>query len=1135
MFAMNQSNPPRGVSVLIILSITVLLIGLFQSEFKSYLIPVLSSLIILFLLEKVLLSFFNNNCLRVIQNLLLLSQKNKDVLSKGDRETKKYYIALNDPRVYEQLNYVLQAGNTQLLFDEAFLVKLLKASRILLVTTLVLLIVLIITKNSLIVWIVYLIWVVPPLMIGFQMLSKRKMFRLFILQMQYARDNKLSKVIYIAKKVSRITKRTSGIKSPDYAICQHNLGGIYKLLNDYRAAEDAFEKSFDIWSKINIKSELYYIQSLYELANIYFTNSKFNKAEKHFLELLDIVKDDDRFVINIMMKLSLLKLIQEDIEEVKKYNKQIEPRIIKCYGQDSDEYFHFQDSKSIVEMKEGNLREAQTFRSKDLEESLREKLQGEPLAKFLQNRGVDYLAANNYEKAEEYFKESYEIRLEYWGENHLALAESKMNLGYLYSARLEFNKGEKLMREALKIRENCYGTLNNEVAKSYAELGNCLTNKGDYDEAKICIQKALDIYEKLFSNSHPMYLNTMYNLGCLYDEMGDQKMAESIINDVYVKTLKILGNEHPLLKIDRFQIASFKVRNEMYKEALDLYKQTKSLDDKIIEETFFFGGEQQKLSIMDKIFYDVDKIFSFIVKYLPTDSDAISFGMDLILQRKGLVADIITSQNKLYKPNSDALSEGLLQELTDLKRELSQLQLQGFETLSVSEYKNSFDKYNKSIKELEETVSQNITSDLYNIIFKNDIRELVSSKLEANDVLIEFMKFKRFKFIANKYADDEYFALLQFSNDPDNIRCISLGSADTIDTLIKDVLANILSNCELDKSVSNDLMKPLKSLSSILLQPILRNIDSCDRLYLVPDGELFRLPFEALLTDDGKFAIEKYQIVYLNSGRDLVSKHGGRDESNFTESAIIANPDFNLGEKPTNKKNKKEFTRLGLKLAKDLPWTQDEADNLSKILKVKPITQQDASKKRILELTSPKYLHFATHGIFMPKETGLENLGTLLLGSENLSYHQLSTIQNPMLRSGLVLAGFNAWLSFKEVPEEMGNGFLTAMDIAQMDLTGTRLVVLSACESGLGDIDNGEGVFGLRRAFKIAGARRLVMSLWEVEDKETQQLMTDFYSCLHEDNITFYEAFRKTQLKFIHETSRNPYFWAAFIFLGVDN
>jgi CHAT domain-containing protein len=187
---------------------------------------------------------------------------------------------------------------------------------------------------------------------------------------------------------------------------------------------------------------------------------------------------------------------------------------------------------------------------------------------------------------------------------------------------------------------------------------------------------------------------------------------------------------------------------------------------------------------------------------------------------------------------------------------------------------------------------------------------------------------------------------------------------------------------------------------------------------------------------------------------------------------------------------------------------------------------------------SPSILHIATHGFFLPNQPHNLHKDNLILGGMSTSgtiggmINRLSGegLENPLLRSGLALAGANTWLQYRPLPSEAEDGILTAEDVSGIDLSNTELVTLSACETGLGDVLTGEGVFGLRRAFVLAGAQTLVMSLWKVPDEQTKELMVDFYNRLLVGKPRA-DALREAQLK-MKEKYPSPYYWGAFICQG---
>jgi CHAT domain-containing protein len=214
------------------------------------------------------------------------------------------------------------------------------------------------------------------------------------------------------------------------------------------------------------------------------------------------------------------------------------------------------------------------------------------------------------------------------------------------------------------------------------------------------------------------------------------------------------------------------------------------------------------------------------------------------------------------------------------------------------------------------------------------------------------------------------------------------------------------------------------------------------------------------------------------------------------------------------------FTRLS--------GTEAEGHAVAEILGVSPFVSHLALEGILRQCSSPAVLHIATHGFFLPDQGSDPSL----VSGFGTSPEQASSIQteNPLLRSGLALAGANTWLAGAALPSEAGDGLLTAEDVSAMDLTNTQLVVLSACETGVGKIEAGEGVLGLRRSFKLAGARSLVMSLWKVPDAQTAHLMKEFYRHV-KSGVGCAQALRRAQLTLKCRHSI-PYFWGAFVCEG---
>jgi CHAT domain-containing protein len=314
--------------------------------------------------------------------------------------------------------------------------------------------------------------------------------------------------------------------------------------------------------------------------------------------------------------------------------------------------------------------------------------------------------------------------------------------------------------------------------------------------------------------------------------------------------------------------------------------------------------------------------------------------------------------------------------------------------------------------------------------------------------------------------------------------------------------------------------------------------------------------FEALPTDDGRRLIDDYQISYLGVGRDAL-RFGAASSGQPTAALVAADPDFDLDAGQAHARATSETVSVlqrgrvsretqtaDLDKLGQLPGTRVEGERIASMLGVKPLLGEEALEARIKACRSPRILHLATHGFFLADQRRdpnreLRGLG-LLGGQAGDGFGQMSEMpsgrmsgpgmENPLLRSGVILAGFKTWLKGGSLPAEAEDGLLTAEDVAGLDLLATELVVLSACETGLGEVRTGEGVFGLRRAFVLAGAKTLVMSLWKVPDAQTQELMEDFYHRILRGEGRA-EALRQAQLT-MKRKYPDPYYWGAFICQG---
>jgi CHAT domain-containing protein len=333
---------------------------------------------------------------------------------------------------------------------------------------------------------------------------------------------------------------------------------------------------------------------------------------------------------------------------------------------------------------------------------------------------------------------------------------------------------------------------------------------------------------------------------------------------------------------------------------------------------------------------------------------------------------------------------------------------------------------------------------------------------------------------------------------------VDLGEAQALERLVRDFRRALAQ----DPQDARRLRDLARRLDEAVMRPVRAASGAARTLYVAPEGALNLVPLAALVDEEGRFLVERYTVNYLASGRDLLLP--GRDAPRGP-ATVIANPAFNLAGAAgaaAGGSRSVDFTRVQFT---PLPGTDAEAKALAQLLPdAVTITGEQATETTAKRLAGPRILHIATHGFFLEEKRAAT----------------AREPEDPMLRSGLVFAGVNRLRSGED------DGVLTALEAATLDLRGTQLVVLSACETGVGEVRNGEGVFGLRRAFAVAGAETLVMSLWQVADDATMELMAGFYARLAE-GMPRAEALRQSQLALLRKPdTAAPFFWAAFISSG---
>lgn len=419
----------------------------------------------------------------------------------------------------------------------------------------------------------------------------------------------------------------------------------------------------------------------------------------------------------------------------------------------------------------------------------------------------------------------------------------------------------------------------------------------------------------------------------------------------------------------------------------------------------------------------------------------------------------------------------------------------------------------------------------------------IQKKIPPKAALIEFLRISSWDEQAERPGLETYSAFIIQNVGP--VRFVRLGNADDIDKLVREFMVRVNVDSSADRAVavgnaplqgkSKSRVELGKELFRRLMAP-LGNLPT--RLQIAPDGSLHGLAFDALQDSLGKYLLETKSISIVGSGRDLAVQPPTAAATNpivfgvgSFDSDLVAHGRSvsSLAPIPHAPAGFRRMTRAGSSWG-NLPGAVEEARAVASILRVEPILNGKAVEERLLRIKNPRVLHLATHGFSFPPAVEVPERDQM----ESMSAgERFASADNPMLRSGIVLAGANN--EAKLTAAGYQDGWVTALDLSLLDLRGTELVVVSACNTGLGDVRQCEGVFGLQRALRFAGAHTLIVSLFEVPDASTVTLMRDFYGAWKPGSPvgTKQAALRTAKLKLLRDPkTRSPKHWAGLVLLG---
>lgn len=573
------------------------------------------------------------------------------------------------------------------------------------------------------------------------------------------------------------------------------------------------------------------------------------------------------------------------------------------------------------------------------------------------------------------------------------------------------------------------------------------------------------------------------------------------------------------------------------------------IQNQVLGQIFSISSDNQRLTYLQQNRWQLDVFLSLVAQYLPDAPKAVQTAFDLVLRRKALGAEAAAMQRTAILSDRYRHLAPQLEQLRQLDNQIASLTWNVPPPEQLAAYQTQLATLYQQRDEIDRSLSRDIPEMNLQKQLDTANRRAIALALPEGATLMEFVRFNVFNFKAilangdSQWLPARYLAFILPTKEPEQVQMIDLGEAEAIDNLIRVFRKSVSGDRSLDLDSIPDEPEPIPpevELRQKLIDPLKRYLKPQQQVFLAPDGELCCLPFGVLPTAEGRYLMEEYELCYLSVGRDLLRFGATQTLVQPTQPLVIADPDYNLSNsdltpQPPSLQGKGEQeelpspTRRGVggevrsdgaiyqqlnrdlgqgngEVFKPIPATQIEGTQVATRLGVTPQMGAQALKSLVSRCQSPWILHIATHGYFL--ETRPETPPPQMMNFQRL--HSAAQ-QNPLARSGLAFAGANTVLDGGNLPPEAEDGLLTAQGASGINLAATALVVASACQTALGDVQVGEGVLGLRRAFVLAGAQTLVMSLWSVPDVATAILMERLYHNLLTEKMGRAKALEQAQ------------------------
>jgi len=839
------------------------------------------------------------------------------------------------------------------------------------------------------------------------------------------------------------------------------------------------QKSRDI---LDVAEKLYEARR-FKMAEVYFLDAKLSYENDHITNNINYSK--------VYSDLGLLYATMGRLNAAVPYTTEALAMREKTLGKNSKAYAASLNNNAVLFQENARYNEAEKYFQETIE-LVKVKLgeQSQEYAIVLNNQAIFFSKIGRYDNAITNLKSAIAILDKQNKKNLRNTVGFQSNLALLYQQTGKFTEAEEIylkLEKALKIQSNdpYYAGVLDNLALLYIQM-----NKPDKVEGYF--KQSAEVYRARFGDQNPNRAKVLNDLGNFYRMQGRFAEAEQTLSESMTIRTNVLEATHPdFVKSEEDLGILYWKKGDMTKAFANLQSaMNKSLD--FISRYFPPMSEAEKTKYWDVLQPRFLRFYNYCLD-AHTANPAIAQDMyNYQMVTKGL---LLNSTNKIKQAIFGSGNADLIKDYVawlDKKEALARyyslskddLKEQKIDLAALEQEANSMER---SLSERSGDFSKGYSTEKIGF-------DKIASLLADNEAVVELIRIRSFE---KDFTSDSKYAALVLTKNASQPKLVALENGTLMETRYAKFYRNAIQQKIADQFSYEQFWARI--------EPALAGKKV---IYVSPDGVYNQINLNTLKKVDGDFVINKFDIAIIGNSKDLIGLKNSKASTSKKEAFLLGFPDYG-GSSPAA-----------------LPGTKIEIEGISKILKtsgyqVSLSEQHEATEAKIKSVKGPTLMHVATHGYFLQD------------AESAVGVNAESAKNNPLLRSGLLLAGASKTMSGEVLPnlESNDNGVLTAYEAMNLDLNGTDLIVLSACETGLGDVRAGEGVYGLQRSFIVAGAKALVMSLWKVDDAATQALMTNFYTNLSKGGSKL-KAFKQAQLQLMVKY-KEPYYWGAFVMMGM--